>query len=387
MSVIAAVAVWAGLALLAYTFVGYPLCLWWLSRTRAKPVAGQDWTPSLSVCIAAHNPGSLLERKIAMLRGLDYPQDKLQIIVVSDGSTDGSAARLQAMQDERLQALVNYERRGKSACLRDAIHAATGEVLIFNDIRQRLAADALRKLTAALASDELQAVSGLLRFENSAEAGAAADAYWRYESAIRTMEAQTGSVVGVSGALYAVRRAHMPLPPAGIVLDDLWVPLKIAEQGGRIGLESAAVVWDQPSSSAVESGRKRRTLAGNWQLLALWPGLLLPWRNRLWWRYVSHKLLRLLTPWMLLSIGVGSVYLAVDNRFYQILVILQLLAYAGALTGSAAPSLRRLFPIRILSAFFDMNLYAVLGTFDFLRQRKPHLWQTTAAVDTNVVSR
>ena len=90
---------------------------------------------------------------------------------------------------------------------------------------------------------------------------------------------------------------------------------------------------------------------------------------------------------MLLGIGVGSVHLAVEDRFYQLLVILQLLAYAGALAGRAAPSLRRLFPIRILSAFFDMNLYAVLGTFDFLRQRNAHLWQTTSAIDANVVSR
>jgi hypothetical protein len=170
----------------------------------------------------------------------------------------------------------------------------------------------------------------------------------------------------------------MPLPPAGIVLDDLWVPLQIAAQGGRIGLERAAVVWDQPSPPAVESVRKRRTLAGNWQLLAVWPGLLLPWRNRLWWRYVSHKLLRLLTPWMLLSVGLGSAFLALDNSFYGVLVMLQLLAYAGALAGMAMPRLRQWFPIRILSAFLDMNYYALLGTIDYLRRRDAHLWQITA---------
>ena len=386
MSLLALCAVWGGMLLLAYTFVGYPLCLWLLGRVRTMPVSRQAWTPRISVCIAAHNPGAQLERKIAMLRALDYPPDKLQIVVVSDGSTDGTAERLQTMQDECLLAIIHPERRGKSACLRDAIHAATGEVLVFNDIRQRLSPDALRRLTAALATDELRAVSGLLRFESTAEDGAAADAYWRYESAIRTMEAQTGSVVGVSGALYAVRRAHMPLPPAGIVLDDLWVPLQIAAQGGRIGLDVDAVVWDQASSSAVESGRKRRTLAGNWQLLALWPSLLLPWRNPLWWRYLSHKLLRLLSPWMLLSVAIGSAFLAQDEPLYRLLLVLQGVAYAGALAGLVSPRLRRVFPIRILSAFLDMNRYALLGTLDFLRQRDAHLWQTTASVSTTTAA-
>lgn len=384
MTLLAHLGVWAGLILLAYTFAGYPLLLWLLSKVRPKPVSPQEWTPTLSVCIAAHNPGAQLERKIAMLRALDYPQEKLQIVVASDGSTDGSAERLHALQDDRLRVLIHKERRGKSTCLRDAIQAATGELLVFNDIRQRVSSDALRRLANALASGELRAVSGLLRFTvgdpelASAPESVSTDAYWRYESALRQMESQTGSVVGVSGALYAVRREHMPLPPAGIVLDDLWVPLQIAAQGGRIGLELAAVVWDQPSPPAVESVRKRRTLAGNWQLLAVWPGLLLPWRNRLWWRYVSHKLLRLLTPWMLLSVGLGSAFLALDNSFYGVLVMLQLLAYAGALAGMAVPRLRQWFPIRILSAFLDMNYYALLGTIDYLRRRDAHLWQITA---------
>lgn len=363
------------LALLAWTYVGYPVWLWLLARAAPRPVSKRRWQPKVSVCMAVHNGMAHLDAKIDGLLAHDYPADQLELVVVSDGSTDDTGARLRARASERLIALDLPVRRGKTACLADAIARAQGDVLVFTDVRQRLAPGSVQALCDALASGELAAVGGLLRLEDASGYAQAVDAYWAYETFIRRAEAATGSVVGVSGALYAVRRTDMPLPPPGLVLDDVWVPLRIAAAGGRIGLEPAAVAFDRASpSAAVESARKRRTLAGNWQLLARWPAVAIPGRHPLAWRFIQHKLLRLLAPAFLLLAFVANLALLGHGALAQGLFAAQLLAYAAALVGWCWPGLRRLLPLKLASAFLEMNAYAVLGFVDFLRSRDAHLW-------------
>ncbi|MBL8298391.1 MAG: glycosyltransferase family 2 protein [Rhodanobacteraceae bacterium] len=377
---LAVAVLWISLALVAYTYVGYPVLIALLARLRPRPLKRVPWEPTVTVCIAMHNGLAELDRKLDGLLGHDYPADRLSIIVVSDGSTDGSAEHLQARAGPRVQAIIEPQRRGKTACLRRAIEAATGEVLLFTDMRQRLEPGSVRALCAALASGEVKAVSGALRFESADGYAASVDAYWRYESALRRNEARSGSVVGVTGAIYAVRRHDMPLPPPGLVLDDVWVPMQIAARGGRVDIEPGAIAWDRPSQNAsAEAARKRRTLAGNWQLLRLWPGLLMPGRHPLWWRFLSHKFLRLLMPMALVTAFVANVILCRAGFLYFSLLCAQVLAYIGALAGIALPALRRQLPLRLAAAFVEMNLYALAGFIDFLRQRDAHLWQTSAA--------
>lgn len=364
------------LAALGWAFAGYPVWLWLRARWAPRPVSKPHWQPRVSVCMAVHNAAFHVDAKIEGLLAHDYPAELLEIIVVSDGSDDGTAARLHALAGDRLTVIDRPIRRGKSACLADAVAVARGEVLVFTDVRQRLAAGSVQALCNALGSGELAAVSGLLRLENLRGDVQAADAYWRYETAIRSMEAASGSVIGVSGALYAVRKADMPVPPAGLVLDDVWVPMRIAANGGRIGLEPAAVVFDQASpSAAVESIRKRRTLAGNWQLLALWPAIAIPGRHPLAWRFIQHKLLRLVAPVFLVGALLANALLWGQGEWPRVILILQACAYLMALMGLQWPVLRRLPPIRLTSAFLEMNAYAVLGAIDFLRSRDAHLWQ------------
>lgn len=363
------------LAVLAWTYAGYPAWLKLLARRRPRPTATSRWQPHVTVCMAVHNGMAHLDAKIDGLLAHDYPADRLDLVVVSDGSTDGTGARLRERAGPRLVAVDLPTRRGKTACLADAIPRAAGEVLLFTDVRQRLAPGSVQALCDALASGELAAVSGLLRLEGADGYAQAVDAYWKYETAIRRAEAATGSVVGVSGALYAVRKRDMPLPPEGLVLDDVWVPMRIAADGGRIGLEPAAVAFDRASpSAAVESARKRRTLSGNWQLLARWPAIAIPGRHPLAWRFVHHKLLRLLAPLFLAGAFIANLALLGQGLLPTALFAAQCAAYLTALAGLQWPSLRALLPVKLASAFLEMNAYAVMGFIDFLRSRDAHLW-------------
>lgn len=366
------------LLLLAWTFVGYPLAMQLRARLWPRPVRSQPWLPRVSVCMAVHDGEAHLEAKLRDLLGHDYPADRLELVVVSDGSRDGTNAILRAFSGPRLRAVEAPLRRGKSACLAEAIALAEGEVLVFTDVRQRLAPGSIRALCEALAGG-LAAAGGLLRLEDAHGYALAVDAYWRYETALRRAEAATGSVVGVSGALYAVRRCDMPIPPPGLVLDDLWVPLEIARRGGRVGLVEGAVAYDRASpSAAVESSRKRRTLAGNWQLLAARPSLVWPGAHPLALRFLQHKLLRLVAPLPLAGALIANLVLLGSGPWAGGLLAAQLGAYVLALAGLGWPGLRTLLPVRLASSFLEMNAYAVLGFLDFLRRRDPHLWRTAS---------
>lgn len=365
--------------LLWQAFLGYPLGVALQAWRRPRPWRSAEWEPSLSVLMAVHNGAAEIEAKIDHLLAHDYPAGKLELLVVSDGSDDDTIAILRRRAGERLRVLELEHRGGKSAALRAALPLATGEVLVFCDLRQRLEPGSLRALCAGLGGGDLAVAGGLLRYRHSSSGSAAVGLYWRFETWLRRMEARSGSVVGVSGALYAIRREQMPEMPAGLVLDDLWVPLKVAEAGGRIGLIEEAIAWDVPApSSAVEAARKRRTLAGNWQLLARWPGLLRPFAHPLWWRLLCHKLLRLLIPFAMAGALLSNALLATDGSAWWLgLLAVQLAGHLGGWLALLLPRLRRLAPLRLLAAIQELNLFAVLGLLDHLRGQRSHLWQTT----------
>jgi poly-beta-1,6-N-acetyl-D-glucosamine synthase len=369
------------LALIGWTYLGYPLLMALMARWWARPVATRAWEPSVSVCLCVHNALALLPEKVADVLGHDYPAGRLQLVIVDDGSSDGTAEWLNALAgNPRIAVVSNPQRRGKSACLADALALAANEVLVFTDVRQKFEPGSISRLCAALWSGGYRVVGGALEFRSAQGYARSLDAYRRYESWLRYNESASGSVIGVSGALYALRRTDMPVPPAGLILDDVWVPMTIARQGGRVGLEPRAIAWDEPCANpAQEARRKRRTLAGNWQLLALWPGLLLPWRNPLWLRFISHKVMRLLVPFALVAALVSNVLLLDAHPLMAGLFAVQVAGYLCALAGWVWPTLRRILPVRLATTFVEMNAYAALGLLDFLRDRNSHLWSSPHA--------
>lgn len=367
---------WTAAALLGFTYVGYPLLVMAQARLRPRPVARGDAQPTVTAILTVYDGAGSLARKLDNLLGQDYPPGRLDVVVACDGCSDDSAAIARGYADRGVTVLEFAQRRGKAACLDDAVAAATGELLLMVDVRQRLEPDALSRLVACLGDPAVGVAAGELRFEDPDTGFAASvDAYWKYEKAIRLAESASGSAIGVSGALYAIRRALFPVVPAGTVLDDVYVPMDVVRRGHRVVLEEGAVAWDRASASSEdERRRKLRTLAGNFQLVALAPWLLLPVANPAWLRFFSHKLLRLLSPWLLLVLAASSLLLAGRHWFFAStaagLAGLVVLALAGRMGGGVA----RLFPVRIATAFVHMNLYAAQALFAWLGRRRLHLW-------------
>lgn len=361
---------------LAHVFVGYPLWMLVLARWRPRPLQPRAWTPRVTAVLAVHDGAAQVRAKLENLLALDYPPALLDIVVACDGCRDDSAARCRQLGDARVRVLEFATRRGKAACLNDAVAQARGEVLLMTDVRQRLEPDALRRLVAALGDPQVGAVSGQLRlFDAQTGFARGIDAYWRYETLLRASESRSGSAIGVSGALYAMRRELFRSLPPGTVLDDVLVPMQVAAAGWRVAYEPAAVAWDGSSQQPREEQRRKiRTLAGNYQLVQLAPWLLLPWRNPLWFRFVSHKLLRLLAPWLLLALALSAAALAPRHALFAMTVLGLLAAPAAVVAGRLLPALGARLPIRLLTAFCYLNLFAAQALLAFARNRRLHLW-------------
>jgi cellulose synthase/poly-beta-1,6-N-acetylglucosamine synthase-like glycosyltransferase len=305
--VIAALVI-AGLALMIFwVLAGYPLWLRQRARRRPRPVQRDQQERSVSVIIAVRNGERYLRAKLQSVLAQDYPADKVEILVVSDGSTDATEAIARQFAP-RVRLLVQLP-SGKGAALNLAIPQATGEILVLTDVRQQLAPDCIRRLVACFGDPRVGAVSGELRIRNPETAEEISiGLYWRYESAIRRWLSACDSMLGATGPIYAMRRElATPLPP-GILLDDMYLPLQAFFRGYRLVQEEAAIAWDYPTALDTEFRRKVRTLGGNYQLLYLMPQLLSP-ANRLWLDYVSYKLGRLLLPVALAGIFAASWFL------------------------------------------------------------------------------
>lgn len=367
---------WSSAALLVHVFVGYPLLVWMQARLRPLPVARRAILPTVSIVMAVHDGERFIRAKLASLRQLDYPAELIDIVIACDGCHDTTVTTARRSTDPRVTVLDFPNRRGKAACLNDAVALTRGEVLLFTDVRQKLSPVALKELVANLGDPTVGAVGGELHMENVRSGFAqGVDFYWRYEKGIRHAESLSGSTIGVSGALYAIRRSLFQPLPAGTVLDDVLVPMRVAAQGKRVVFEPKAMAWDQPSQLPEEERRRKiRTLAGNYQLIQLAPWLLAPWRNPLWFRFVSHKLLRLFAPWLILALTVSTGLLFTRHPMYA-------LAFGGLIGGlllvglaRLQPPLGRLLPLRIAVAFFYLNLFAAQALVAFARNRRLHLW-------------
>lgn len=375
-----AIVFWLAIGLLVFTYLGYPMLMALLAKLRLRPVQAIAQTPSIDVLLVVHDAADLLASKVANLLALDYPGDRLRINIVCDGCTDATEAVARACPSRRVRVIAFSGRRGKSACIGSALPLLDADIVLFTDVRQSIDRRAARALAAALSADGIGAASGELVLDADTGYGEGINAYWRYEKMIRRFESASGSLVGVTGALYAARRAAIPDVPAGVILDDMWIPLAIAAAGYRVVFVPQAIAHDRAArDAAAEETRKRRTLTGNYQLLHRWPRLAMPGGHPLAWRLWGHKWLRLLAPWLLLLALVSNAALAVaGSRFYLALLGLQLGGYALALLSRRHPRIASAWrPARLAAAFISLNISALLALGDYLRNPDAHLWRPT----------
>lgn len=337
------------LALVLYVYIGYPALLALWSKVAPKPVLRGLETPGVSVIVAARNEASVLRRRIDNLLACDYPSSALQLIIVSDGSTDATASIL-ASYGDRIDAIL-LPAGGKARALNAGVAAARHDVLVFADARQTFAPDALRALVAPLSDPRVGGVSGELLLDCESgdveSTGGGVGLYWRYEKWLRRHESVISSTVGSTGAIYALRRElWRPLPPETI-LDDVLAPMRAVLAGSRVIFESAAKAFDRVAPNAsIEFGRKTRTLAGNYQLLLLEPRLLVPFVNPVWLQFLSHKLARLVVPYALCTLLVTSAILAGRHAFFAIVFVGQLAFYGLAAYGAVLERRARVSPAR-----------------------------------------
>ncbi len=353
------------LAVVFYAYVGYWLYL--RAFARRRPVAAAPMEPTISVVIAARNEARNLADKLNNLAELEYPAHLLQVIVVSDGSTDTTAEVLARFS--HVEAVLLPESGGKALALNEGARRATGDLLFMMDARQRMDRDAVRRLVSPFSDPAVGAVSGELLLESAdgTPSGEALGIYWKIEKAVRRMESESGSVIGVTGAIYMVRRElYQPLPP-GLILDDLLVPMQVVRQGRRVLFQPAAIARDRIfAEPGKEFQRKVRTLTGNLQILQAAPWLL-SWENPVLFRYLSHKLLRLLVPFLLLGMLVASAVSA--SPVMHLLFVLQLLFFALALAGTVLPQARQWRALSIPATFTMLNVAAAMAFYKFLTRK------------------
>jgi cellulose synthase/poly-beta-1,6-N-acetylglucosamine synthase-like glycosyltransferase len=374
------VSFWIGTLLLLYTYVGYPLAVVVWARIRPRRVDARPATPTVSVVVVAHDEERRIEARLENLSSLDYPPERLEILVASDGSGDRTVELAKARENERLRVFAFPARRGKPAVLNDVVPLARGDIVVFADARQRFEVGALRALAAAFADPAVGAASGELVLTADERAvtptGEGVGFYWRYEKLIRVSESAIDSTVGATGAIYALRRALFEPIPADTILDDVLVPLRVTRRGYRVVFVRGAVAYDHVATSGRdELRRKARTIGGTFQLLSREHWLLDPLRNRIWFQTISHKLLRLSSPLLLAVVAVASL-LRADVGFYRAALVLQLAFYSLAWAGHlVAHGEKRSVALGVPYAICLLNWATLVGLFRFLTGRQSATWE------------
>ena len=371
----------AGAAVL-YIVPGYPILLthrrW---RTAPPVVKDMSFQPTVTVILAVFNGEREICAKLDVLTALDYPKDRIDIIVVSDGSTDGTDAIVQAYPNPAVR-LLHVARGGKAAALNQALPLANGEVLFFTDLRQPLEPMALRHLVANLADPTVGAVTGELKLlpgENGEQRDM--DLYWRYEILARKQHSDIDSLFTTTGCIYAMRRSLAAPIPADTLADDATMALRTFFRGYRVVFDPAAVAYDYPAVEGTEYYRRFRTLAGLWQLHVRFPQLFTG-RNRMRMHFLSHKFSRLVLPWALLLFGAASVALPASGFRTMLLIAEAAFVTLAAINGM----IPRGFPLKSLSSpahtFLTMNV-AALAALKVFFVPATSIWKVTRVEPKN----
>lgn len=370
---------WLSLATLFYIYAGYPLLLVLLSRfcRRRQPEPG--YTPFLSILVAAYNEERGIKQKIDQTLTLNYPANKIEIIVLSDGSTDRTDEIVESLADPRVRLLHVTGRKGKTNAQNEGAKIARGEVLIFSDATTIYHPQALCYLASNYADPCVGAASGRYEYfdpEGKSPMGLGTATFWNYENFIKMMQSRIGTISGCCGCIYSVRReAYTPLAPD--VISDLVQPLHVIRKGYRVVFEDRALAYEETTQSTSEefSMRVRVVTRGIRGLLSV-PALLTPWKFgwvsfQLW----SHKILRWLVPLILLLLLASNLSLW-RQPFYRLVILGQAIFYAMTVLSLLLPIQRLWKPLGIPLYFCTLNAAAFCSVIEVLRGKKYVAWDT-----------
>jgi cellulose synthase/poly-beta-1,6-N-acetylglucosamine synthase-like glycosyltransferase len=365
---------WSAAFLPFYSYLGYPLVLLALRLKIRRDVKKQPITPFVSLVIPAYNEADVIERKIENSLALDYPADRMEIVVASDGSSDGTAGIAQTHADgRRIRVLAYAQNRGKVAALNASVPELRGEVVVFSDASAMLYPDSVRRLVENFADPEVGAVSGLYKVVKAGEVniGSSEDFYWKYETFLKAKESQLASTLGGHGHLHAIRKELYPYPAPGTINDDYVIPVSVLSKGYRAVYEPSAIVYEEAHEMA-GFGRRVRIVAGNLQQLREIGGLLHPLRPLALFFFLSHKVSRLPVPVAMLAALIANLFL-LGSPIYLSVFCGQLAFYLLAGVGS----LWRLRPKALMLPFYFcmVNLATFFGFYHALTRRRRLAWK------------
>jgi cellulose synthase/poly-beta-1,6-N-acetylglucosamine synthase-like glycosyltransferase len=370
---------WASAFLVVYPYLVYPSLLALLRRVVPRPPHKAPIEPTVSILVAAFNEEDVIAAKIENSLALDYPPDRLETVVASDGSSDDTNAIAAGYADGKRVRLVAFPaNRGKLAALNDVIPQLTGEIVVFSDASSMLSPESIRVLVASFADPAVGAVSGAYLVRNPARSalGPQEDFYWRFETSLKAAEAELSSTLGAHGALYAIRRQLYPFPEPGVINDDFVIPLRIVARGYRAVYEPGAIAVEE--AHEMEGFRRRvRIASGNIQQLRELPRLLVPIRALPLFFFVSHKAMRLLVPPAMMACLIANLFL-LHSPVYVPLFAGQLAFYALALGGVAFSLRPRL--LRLPYYFTMVNAAFVAALFERVVRHREVTWREKARV-------
>ncbi len=379
-----------GLGLPVYSYLAYPVVLFALASavqaardayfllTRRERRRRAAHLPTVTVIIAAYNEAELVGDTLACCLEADYPRERLQVILGSDGSTDGTVEAARRIDDERLSVLEFSERRGKLAVLQDCAAHARSDILAFTDANTLLSPDSISYLVRHFSEPAVGAVCGELRLIQPDGAEAAEGGYWRYEAVLKILESRVDSVLGANGAIYALRRELFPRLETNLITEDFVIPMKVRERGLRVVYDPEAVASElAPSGAAQEFRRRVRIGAGNWQALGQCWRLLLPWRGFVAFSFWSHKVIRWFTP-LLLMAALAASALMLDSPTWQAAFVLQLAFYGLAGVGALMELLGlRPGPLGAATYFVTINAALAVGMVRGMLGLQQPAWRRT----------
>lgn len=365
--------------LILYAYVGYPLLLTVIAAFRHRPAAPVGYLPRLTVLISAYNEAASIVRKLKETIALEYPPELLDVLVVSDGSTDGTDELVNSIADSRIRLLRVEGRKGKTNAQNEGVRQSQGEVIVFSDATATYHRKALLYLAGNYGDPTVGAVSGRYQyFDRSGDSptGLGSIAFWNYENVIKTLQSRVGTLTGCSGCIYSVRKSvYTPLPAAAC--SDLVEPLCIVRSGYRVVFESRALAYEETTTSSEEEFGMRvrvatRGMRGIMSVGQLLNALRFPWVA---FQLISHKILRWLVPVWLLLMFCASLALA-QFPAYRYLLLLQVCFYAFALLSLLVPVHRKWNALGIPLFFITVNAAAFVGLVEILRGRRYVVWET-----------
>jgi cellulose synthase/poly-beta-1,6-N-acetylglucosamine synthase-like glycosyltransferase len=369
---------WGAASALIYMYAGYPVLLFLIARFRKPRKSGLGYTPRISILIAACNEEANIREKLKQTLALDYPPDKIEILVLSDGSQDRTDEIVSQFPYTRVHLLRIASRRGKTFAQNEGVKQARGEILIFSDATTVYHPLALKYLAANYQDLGVGAVSGRYQYFDSSQdspTGQGTIAFWNYENNIKVQQSRISTVTGCCGCIYSVRKsAYTELVPD--VISDLVQPLRVIQQGYRVIFEDRALAYEQTTESTSEefAMRVRVVTRGMRGLLSV-PDLLMPWKHP-WiaFQLFSHKILRWLAPVFLLLLLISNLAM-MGQPYLRAAMILQLCFYGLAAAQSLLPLHRRWRPLGIPLYFCTLNAAAFVGVIELLRGKKHVVWQ------------